>query len=454
MAEPERQELIIIRRHEEEDHGHHSSAWKVAHADFMTAMMAFFLIMWLINVTDEEVKKSIANYFNPVKLSASVTDRKGLNSPDELSPQGPEYEGIQKTDLEKPGDKVASDGAAAQDTPQPAEQGNEAGESQASSAASHPGDPAASEEVVEGEVISDQAAAERAAFSDPYAVLADLAAKVEKKPKSTPDAVAGEIGDEAIPGSEVYRDPFDPIYWLMEPAETSRTQAQATTDSAEAVPNEGRPDAAAPNEGDPSATASVQPASALAAGATDPAIETKLLDIKRSFDVVAGTPKSEETPQDRDEVLAKALEEKIAAALEQALATEAPHLEVEATSEGILISLTDEMDFSMFEIGSAIPNPIAVIAMDEVANVLAAQSGEIIVRGHTDGRPFRSDTYDNWRLSTARAHMAYYMLTRGELPENRIRKIEGFADRQLKKADDPNAAANRRIEILLKEPVA
>ena len=45
-------ELIIVKRHDDEEHEHHSSAWKVAHADFMTAMMAFFLIMWLVNVTD------------------------------------------------------------------------------------------------------------------------------------------------------------------------------------------------------------------------------------------------------------------------------------------------------------------------------------------------------------------------------------------------------------------
>ena len=62
-------ELIIVRRHEEEEHAHHSSAWKVAHADFMTAMMAFFLIMWLINVTDDEVRKGISQYFNPIHLS-------------------------------------------------------------------------------------------------------------------------------------------------------------------------------------------------------------------------------------------------------------------------------------------------------------------------------------------------------------------------------------------------
>jgi len=82
------------------------------------------------------------------------------------------------------------------------------------------------------------------------------------------------------------------------------------------------------------------------------------------------------------------------------------------------------------------------------------RSGEIIIRGYTDARPFRSETYDNWRLSTARAHMAYYMLTRGGLPESRVLKIEGFADRHLRNPDDPNAAENRRIEIVLKEVVA
>ena len=100
MADAEHQELIIIRRHEDEEHEAHSSAWKVAHADFMTAMMAFFLIMWLINATDEEIKKSIANYFNPVKLSSSVTDRKGLNNPDEIHPQGSGEEGDHKSTLD------------------------------------------------------------------------------------------------------------------------------------------------------------------------------------------------------------------------------------------------------------------------------------------------------------------------------------------------------------------
>ena len=53
--------------------------------------------------------------------------------------------------------------------------------------------------------------------------------------------------------------------------------------------------------------------------------------------------------------------------------------------------------------------------------------GAIVVRGHTDAHPYRSRTYDNWRLSSARAQMAYYMLNRGGVEEKRFERIEGFA---------------------------
>jgi chemotaxis protein MotB len=45
--------------------GHHGGAWKVAYADFVTAMMAFFLLMWLLNATSEEQRKGLADYFDP-----------------------------------------------------------------------------------------------------------------------------------------------------------------------------------------------------------------------------------------------------------------------------------------------------------------------------------------------------------------------------------------------------
>jgi len=87
--------------------------------------------------------------------------------------------------------------------------------------------------------------------------------------------------------------------------------------------------------------------------------------------------------------------------------------------------------------------------MEKIGRIVNSQKGNISINGHTDARPFRSDTYDNWRLSTARAHSAYYMLVRGGVDERRITEVAGFADRQPKDPANPMAAANRRIEILM-----
>ena len=105
----------------------------------------------------------------------------------------------------------------------------------------------------------------------------------------------------------------------------------------------------------------------------------------------------------------------------------------------------------MFAIGSAEPQPRVLRMMDVVAASLKTMPGAIVVRGHTDAHPYKSPTYDNWRLSSARAQMAYYMLSRAGIPDRRFERIEGFADHDLKDAAHPLAAENRRIEILVRE---
>lgn len=57
--------IIIKRKKIIKGGGHHGGAWKVAYADFVTAMMAFFMLMWLLNATTEKQRKGIADYFNP-----------------------------------------------------------------------------------------------------------------------------------------------------------------------------------------------------------------------------------------------------------------------------------------------------------------------------------------------------------------------------------------------------
>ncbi|MHC3126575.1 chemotaxis protein MotB [Brevundimonas sp. GN22] len=77
MAQSDRP-ILIKKVKKVQGGGHHGGAWKVAYADFVTAMMAFFLLMWLINTTDPEQKRGIAEYFAPSSVSASSSGSGGI----------------------------------------------------------------------------------------------------------------------------------------------------------------------------------------------------------------------------------------------------------------------------------------------------------------------------------------------------------------------------------------
>ncbi|NDE90659.1 MAG: chemotaxis protein MotB [Alphaproteobacteria bacterium] len=78
MADKNSGTTIIIKRIKKGGHGHHGGAWKVAYADFVTAMMAFFLLLWLLNVTTDVERKGIADYFAPASISKSESGAGGV----------------------------------------------------------------------------------------------------------------------------------------------------------------------------------------------------------------------------------------------------------------------------------------------------------------------------------------------------------------------------------------
>ncbi|MCJ2133047.1 OmpA family protein [Methylobacterium sp. J-026] len=69
---------IIIKKVKKAAHAHHGGAWKIAYADFVTAMMAFFLLMWLISMTTQEQKVGLAEYFAPAALSPASSGAGGI----------------------------------------------------------------------------------------------------------------------------------------------------------------------------------------------------------------------------------------------------------------------------------------------------------------------------------------------------------------------------------------
>lgn len=422
-ADPVNREIVIIRRRAHaEGEAHHGGVWKIAYADFMTAMMAFFLVMWLINAANEETRAQVASYFNPVKLVDSRTSTKGLQDLDAGA------DGI--ITKEPVVNRTKTDGAEK-------DEGNE------------------------------KKIPEEMFLREPFAALDQIAGPAEERAKAE-EAKAGSLPEEAGRpgrlGGKAYLDPFDPQTWQrvtakaeegtetpVEPVAHEQIKlerpAAETTDKPAEVPAD-KPPVAQAAEGAkpvPPPAPEAQPQEAQEPKAQQPAAAHEEKDAVKSREA------KHEAHAPNPEQDAKLIEKEIKNALGVESPGASPKLEVRSTANGVLISLTDDASFGMFAIASAEPQPVLVNYMEKIGRILNQRPGKIIIRGHTDGRPFRSDVYDNWRLSSARAHMAYYMLVRGGIDEKRVERIEGYADRDLKLPNDPEAAENRRIEILLEE---
>ena len=84
----ENRPIIIKKVKKVGGHGHHGGAWKVAYADFVTAMMAFFLLLWLLNATTEEQKRGIADYFSPHSVAPSSSGAGGVMGGQSMNLEG------------------------------------------------------------------------------------------------------------------------------------------------------------------------------------------------------------------------------------------------------------------------------------------------------------------------------------------------------------------------------
>ncbi len=384
-------EIIIIKRVIAEDGGHHGGAWKIAFADFMTAMMALFLVLWLVNAANEKTKKSVASYFNPVKLVDRTRSARGLDD---------------ATTSDKPIIEVPE------------------------------GPGTADKENLEFSEVN--VSADEALFKDPFKILDGIAVEEIKKIEDSGVLLAEDYVSKALE-DDAFNDPFsqpasrpadvnknasEPVVGVPESKERSLAEEEKNSKSA----NEG---------GGRESLAELK--------------EEKIEQLKEGMEDKVALSKSSDR-EGRLEKIASKLREEIKLQLAKVMGRDekiSESLNVEVTKNGVLISITDQYEFSMFQLGSAVPKGEIVLAMRAISDILSKRLGNVRVYGHTDARPYNSNGYDNWRLSTARAHSARLMLARGGLREKRVSQVVGFADRNLRDTANPASNTNRRIEILL-----
>ncbi|MEK1896455.1 MAG: MotB family protein [Rhizobium sp.] len=415
-------EIIIVKRHGGGDHdGAHGGAWKIAYADFMTAMMAFFLVMWLVNAANEETKASVATYFNPIKLADEKPTQKGLKKPVDQA------DGDQKQDKSKEKEDEPTKGAsAANGDDQTSTSGDQTNYSEADF------------------------------FENPYSVLAEIAQEVGQQANVSAKGEGGASDSgpaTGADGGQAYRDPFDPDFWTKQ---VEVTHADKTQPASSDTPADGAADATEVAKAEFENPADLTKTEDAGKGHDEQAQETaesKPQHGAASMETAARNAEGKEKPQTEAQ---KAAEQKQAEDLQKEIAQQisgvagklAEGLTVTSSEGGLLVSISDQSDDSMFNIGSAVPRKEMVLAMEKIGEILKGKPGAVVIRGHTDGRQYKGEN-ENWRLSMDRAQAAYYMVVRGGLEEKRVSQVSGFADRKLKDQADPFNATNRRIEILL-----
>lgn len=432
-------EIIIVKRHSGGDHeGGHGGAWKIAYADFMTAMMAFFLVMWLVNAANEETKASVASYFNPIKLADEKPTEKGLKKP------------VDQAD----GEKNQQKSNKPQDNP-------------------NDGKSAKTGEDLTSTSGDQTNYSEADFFENPYSVLAEIAQEVGQQANVSAKGEGGAAQSgpaTGADGGQAYRDPFDPDFWTKQVQVSSASKMANEEQSAKSdqspkgevialskatAADSGQP-ADQPETPEQQPTLSQQQA---AGKQQDKQTQQQVASAAgqsgaSTFEDNATAPQNKDaTPTKAQQQEAKELQQEIQSQIGGVAGQLAEGLQVTSTEGGLLVTISDQSNDPMFNIGSAVPRREMVLAMEKIGKVLADRKGSILIRGHTDGRPYMvGGRNDNWRLSLDRAQSAYYMLTSGGLDEKRVVQVSGFADRRLKLPDDPFNDANRRIEILIANP--
>jgi|SRR5579859_2595080 len=326
--------LIIKKIKKNKGVPHHGGAWKVAYADFVTAMMSFFLLLWLLNVTTDIQKRGIADYFEPTIASKSQSGAGG----------------------------------------------------------------------VLGGLTMGQPGAQDVAASPPNFQLAMSALR-------QPDE--GDGGDSS--GSTAAGDTGDKTG-----GNTTGNQAGGATP---------KDQAGGPTSGDQ--TAAAEP--------------------KKPVEQITEAELQKRIEQ-REEKQFAAAEFALRQAIQDVpeLKNLADNLLIDRTPEGLRIQIVDQEKRSMFPLGSAqmVDNAQKLLAL--VALVVQKLPNKVSITGHTDAAPYAFGRYyTNWELSADRANASRRELVNDGVPADRIEKVVGLADRDPLVPDDPRAASNRRISIVL-----
>lgn len=125
-------------------------------------------------------------------------------------------------------------------------------------------------------------------------------------------------------------------------------------------------------------------------------------------------------------------------------------IEMTITTEGLKIELMEAPNGTFFENGKAAPTAALAALLTAISGDISKIPNPLLIEGHTDANPYAPGTYGNWELSTDRANMARRLMEDHGVRQDQVLEVRGFADRELRNPEQPQASANRRVTLLIR----
>jgi len=127
------------------------------------------------------------------------------------------------------------------------------------------------------------------------------------------------------------------------------------------------------------------------------------------------------------------------------------YIQMSVTGEGLRIELLESEQGMFFQSGRPTPSDLGEEMIVRMAEQLGQLPNQLLIEGHTDSKPFGSGgDYSNWELSSDRANSARRIMETHGLRHGQVLQVRGFADQNLRDKANPEAAANRRVSVIVR----
>lgn len=128
------------------------------------------------------------------------------------------------------------------------------------------------------------------------------------------------------------------------------------------------------------------------------------------------------------------------------------YVQMSVTGEGLRIELLENEQGMFFQSGKPTPSEIGEEMLVRMAEQLGQLPNSLLIEGHTDSRPYSKggNDYSNWELSADRANSARRIMESHGLRSGQVLQVRGFADQNLRDKENPEAASNRRVSVIVR----